>query len=134
MFMHNTALALAGLKRYNAALEKWDEAAGMSGVSVRDAGRIMLARGWVYEQMGDPFRTEQMYSDLIELAGADPELCARALQLRAVLRIKAGCIGSALPDLQRILELPVALEKKEKAASALNALKKIPEAEAPGIF
>lgn len=131
--VHNTALALAGLKRYDAALQEWDRAAVMTDSS-RETGRIMLAHGWVYEQMGDPVRAEQIYSDLIGLEGVDPGSCATALQLRAVLKIRAGNIGSALQDLQRILDLPIPSEKKEKSEAALKALKKIPEAEAPGIF
>ncbi len=133
MVLHNAALALAGFKRYHAALEKWDEAASLTR-SVKETCKIMLARGWACEQMGDSVHAEQIYDDLIELAGADPMLCAKALQLRAVLKIKDGRIGSALPDLQRILDLPVSSEKKEKVSSVLRELKKIPEAEASGIF
>jgi hypothetical protein len=123
MVLHNTALALAGLGRYTNALEKLERAFHLPGPA-GERCKMMLARGWMYERMGDISAAEANYALVADDVRADAFLRSKGLQARAALRVKTGRTEQAVPDLIELLRLPnTANDSHAKAHFALKMIK-----------
>lgn len=125
---HNRALTLAQLGRSQEAFTEWDTALALSGGREKDRAKILLMRGWVFEQGNDLPSAVSNYSAIINNLSAGREDILNALRLRADLYYRVGNLVSAEADYLQILDLPDPADfHHSKAREALAEIKKIPE-------
>jgi tetratricopeptide (TPR) repeat protein len=124
---HNRALTMAQLGRYQEAMDEWKTAMSLPRNSKQDVGKMLLARGWVFGQVGDIEAAERDYSAVADDSEITPIRRLQALQLRAVIFIQTGRREKAEADLMKMLTLPnIGDGYQEKARLILTRLKKIP--------
>ncbi len=121
--MHNRALALALLGRYDEAFAEWNVALAMPDIPAEVCGKILWLRGWVFEQTGNFEAAEKDYSTVADDEKCEPVQRGNILQLRAALYARTGRKEKALADLKTVLKLPdLFREQHQKAQAAMDEI------------
>ena len=102
---HNRALILTLLRRHEEAFEEWRIALAISKDDPAAQAKILLFRGWAFEQVGDPVSAEKDYVRVINHNEFDALQRARGFFRRAELFASQGKMTRAAADWQRVLSL-----------------------------
>lgn len=89
-YLHDRSLLLMMMGRYDEALKGWESALSSPGMSGEVRAKILLIRGWVFEQIGNVKSAESDYSAVADDDESDPHQRMGALQLRAALYARTG--------------------------------------------
>jgi Tfp pilus assembly protein PilF len=126
--VHNRALALAMMGRYDEAFRDWEIALALPDVPKEAREKILWVRGWVFEQTGNLKDAENDYSSVADDNMTTPMQRADILQLRAALYLRTGQKEKALADLETVLKLPDPFGKqRQKAQEKINEINRIKE-------
>ncbi len=123
--MHNRAMALSVIGRYDEAFSEWEIALALPDVPGELRAKMLRMRGWVFEQTGNFKAAADNYSSAVDDDRINPVQRADILQLRAALYVRMGQKEKALADLKTILELPDLFgDQRQKALAAINEISK----------
>ena len=102
---HNRALILTLIRRHEEAFAEWRIALVVSEDDPDAQAKILLFRGWAFEQTGDLLAAEQDYDRVIGSKEFDPLQRARGFFRRGEVFASQGKMSQAAADWQRILSL-----------------------------
>lgn len=102
---HNRALVLTLIWRHEEAFEEWRIALAVAKDEPATQAKILLFRGWAFEQTGDPLAAEQDYDRVIDSEEFDALQRARGFFRRGELFAAQGKMSRAAADWQRVLSL-----------------------------
>lgn len=121
--LHNRALALAMLGRFDEAFSGWEIALSVPETPNELRAKMLWIRGWVFEQTGNLKAAESDYSSVAEDCAVDPVQRVDTLQLRAALYERIGQKEKALADLEAVLKLPDPFgSQRQKAQEAIRRI------------
>jgi len=123
--LHNRALALAMMGRFDEAFPDWEIALSVPGTPSELRAKMLWIRGWVFEQTGNLKAAENDYSSVADDCTVDPVQRVDTLQLRAALYERTGQKEKALTDLETVLKLPDPFGNQwKKAQEAIRRISK----------
>ena len=126
--LHNRALALAMMGRYDEAFTDWALALALPEIPREAREKILWVRGWVFEQTGNLKAAETDYSSVADDKSANPMQRADILQLRAALYLRTGQKEKARADMEEALKLPDPFgNHRQKAQEKIDEINKTTE-------